>query len=68
MPAEYARAALTLKLYPDVLCLYHQDKLIARHVRSYDRRRDLEHPDHPKALLQQRRRARDQSCCSDCCR
>ena len=69
VPAEYAGAALTLKLYPDHLCLYHpsrasgandQDRLIARHVRSYDRRRDFEHPDHPKALLQQRRRARDQ--------
>lgn len=69
VPAEYAGAALTLKLYPDVLCLYHpsrasgsndQDRLIARHVRCYDRRRDFEHPDHPKALLQQRRRARDQ--------
>ena len=60
VPAEYAGAALTLKLYPDLLCLYHQDRLIARHVRSYDRRRDFEHPDHPKALLQQRRRARDQ--------
>ncbi len=60
VPAEYAGAALTLKLYPDVLCLHHQDRLIARHVRSYDRRRDFEHPDHPKALLAQRRRARDQ--------
>jgi transposase len=60
VPAEYAGAALTLKLYPDVLCLYHQDKLIARHARCYDRRRDFEHPDHPKALLAQRRRARDQ--------
>jgi len=60
VPAEYAGAALTLKLYPDHLCLYQKDRLIARHVRSYDRRRDFEHPDHPKALLQQRRRARDQ--------
>jgi len=60
VPAEYAGALLTLKLYPDHLCLYHQDKLIARHVRCYDRRRDFEHPDHPRALLQQRRRARDQ--------
>ncbi len=60
VPAEYAGAALTLKLYPDHLCLYHQDKLIARHVRCYDRRRDFEDPDHPRALLQQRRRARDQ--------
>ena len=60
VPAEYAGAALTLKLYPDHLCLYHQDRLIARHVRGYDRRRDFEDPDHPKALLQQRRHARDQ--------
>jgi hypothetical protein len=60
VPAEYAGAAMTLKLYPDHLCLYHQDRLIARHVRCYDRRRDFELPDHPKALLQQRRRARDQ--------
>jgi hypothetical protein len=60
VPAEYAGAGLTLKLYPDHLCLYHQDRLIARHVRCYDRRRDFEHPDHPRALLQQRRRARDQ--------
>jgi transposase len=60
VPAEYAGSALTLKLYPDHLCLYHQDKLIARHVRCYDRHRDIEDPDHPRALLQQRRRASDQ--------
>ena len=60
VPAEYAGAALTLKLYPDHLCLYHQDKLIARHVRCYDRHRDIEDPDHVRALLQQRRRASDQ--------
>ena len=60
VPAEYAGAALTLKLYPDHLCLYHQDKLIARHVRCYDRHQDFEDPDHPRALLAQRRKARDQ--------
>lgn len=60
VPAEQAGAALTLKLYPDHLCLYHQDKLIARHVRRYDRHQDIEDPDHPRALLQQRRRASDQ--------
>jgi transposase len=60
VPAAYAGAAVTLKLYPDHLCLYHQDKLIARHVRCYDRHRDFENPDHPRALLAQRRRARDQ--------
>jgi transposase len=60
VPAEYAGAALTMKLYPDHLCLYHQDKLIARHVRCYDRHQDFENPDHPRPLLAQRRRARDQ--------
>ena len=60
VPAEYAGALLTLKTYPDRLCIYHQQKLIARHVRSYDRKKDFELPDHPKALLAQRRKARDQ--------
>ena len=60
VPAEYAGAPLTLKTYPDRLCIYHREKLIARHVRTYDRKKDVELPDHPKALLVQRRKARDQ--------
>ena len=60
VPAEYAGAALTLKTYPDRICIYQRENLIARHVRSYDRKKDFELPDHPKALLAQRRKARDQ--------
>ena len=60
VPAELAGQPLTLKTYPDRLCIYHQDKLIARHVRSYDRRKDFELPDHPKVLMAQRKKARDQ--------
>ena len=60
VPAEYAGAALTLRLYPEHLCLYQQDQLLARHVRCYDRHRDIENPDHPRALLLERRRAADQ--------
>ena len=60
VPAEFACQRVTLKAYPDRVCIYHQDKLIARHVRSYDRRQDIEDPDHPKALLAQRRNAREQ--------
>jgi len=60
VPAEYAGARLTLKTYPDRLCVYNHDRLIARHVRSYDRHRDFEDPDHPKELLVQRKKARDQ--------
>jgi len=60
VPAEFAGQPLILKIYPDRLCMYYQDKLIARHVRSYERRKDFELPDHPKALMAQRKKARDQ--------
>jgi hypothetical protein len=60
VPAEYASRRLTLKSYPDRLCIYHDNKLIARHSRSYDRHRDFEDPDHPRELLAQRRSARHQ--------
>jgi transposase len=60
VPARFAGQLLTVKAYPDRLCLYHQNELIARHVRSFDRRQDIEDPDHPKALLEQRQNAREQ--------
>jgi len=60
VPARYAGARLTMKLYPDRLCFYYQDQLIARHKRSYDQRQDYEDPDHPKELIAQRKKARDQ--------
>lgn len=60
VPAEYAGARLTMKAYLDRVCLYHDNNLVARHTRSYDRNQDIEHPDHPRALLQQRKKAREQ--------
>lgn len=60
VPAEYAGRAVTLKIYPDHLCVYHEDKLIARHVRRYDRHQDIENPDHVKELLLQKRKASEQ--------
>jgi hypothetical protein len=60
VPAEYASQRLTLKAYPDRLCIYRLGKLIARHPRSFERHRDFEDPDHPKELLTQRRSARHQ--------
>jgi hypothetical protein len=59
VPAHYAGQALTLKTYPDRLCIYHGDQLIARHLRRYERFQDVEDPDHPKPLLEQRKKARD---------
>jgi len=60
VPAEYAGRPLTLKTYPDRICLYCDNKLIARHARSYDRHQDVEDPDHPKQLLLWRKKAREQ--------
>jgi len=60
VPAEYAERRLTIKTDPERICVYAGEKLIARHIRSYDRYQDFEDPDHPKALLAQRKKARDQ--------
>lgn len=60
VPARFAGLRLTMKTYPDRLCLYHENSLIARHARSYGRNLDFEDPDHPKELIVQRRKAEDQ--------
>jgi transposase len=60
VPSEYAGARLTLKAYPERICIYHNNNLIAQHPRSYDRNQDFEDPDHPRALLAQRRAAKEQ--------
>jgi transposase len=60
VPSEYASTRCTLRSYPNQLLIYHQHKLIARHVRSYDRNCDFLDPDHQRELLLQRRKARDQ--------
>ena len=59
VPAEYASRRVLLKAYPDRLCIYDNEKLIARHRRCYERHRDIEDPEHPRALLAQRRNARE---------
>ncbi len=59
VPAHYAGHVLTLKTSPDRLGVYLGDQLIARHVRRYERFQDVEDPDHPKPLLEHRKKARD---------
>jgi transposase len=61
VPHLYASQKLTLKLYPDQVLLFHHEKLIATHVRSYDRRQKIRNPDHIKELETQRKRSRDQT-------
>ena len=60
VPCQYASSRLTLKRHPDRLLIYDKDKLVAEHVRSYDRNQDYELPDHVQPLLLQRKKARDQ--------
>ena len=60
VPSRFAGLKLTLKTYPDRLCFYDDDQLVARHCRSYDKHQDFEDPDHVGELLNQRKAARDQ--------
>ena len=60
VPTRYVGARITLKAYPERVCIYYQEQLIARHVRCYERHQDIEDPDHPKALIAQRANAREQ--------
>lgn len=60
VPVQYCGVLATLKAYPDRLCIYHGEQLIARHARSYGRHQDIEDPNHPKELVAQRGNARAQ--------
>jgi len=60
VPAHLAGQVLTLKTAPDRLCISQGEQRIARHVRRYDRYGAFENPDHPKPLLEPRKKARDQ--------
>jgi transposase len=60
VPCQYASSRLTLKRFPDRLLVYDHDKLVAEHLRRYDRNQDYELPDHVQPLLRERKTARDQ--------
>jgi transposase len=60
VPCHYASAKLTLKRFADRILVYDGEKLVAEHVRGYDRNRDYELPDHAAPLLLHRRKAREQ--------
>jgi hypothetical protein len=60
VPAAYAHRRVTVKAYPDRICIYYDNRLIARHSRRYGRHQDIEDPDHAKALIAQRGHAREQ--------
>ena len=60
VPCQYASSKLTLKRFADRLLVFDQEKLVAEHVRRYDRHQDYELPDHVAPLLLHRKKAREQ--------
>jgi transposase len=60
VPVSYAHRRVTVKAFPDRVCIYFDNQLIARHVRHYGRHLDIEDPEHAKPLIAQRRRASEQ--------
>src|SRR5260370_22005422 len=60
VPTAYANLILTVTAYPDRVCIYFDNQLIARHPRRYGRHEDIEDPDHAKSLIAQRSRALEQ--------
>jgi transposase len=60
VPPAWAGQLLTLKLYAERLRLFAGDQLVAEHLRSYEKRQDVEQPDHVQTLLHERSEARHQ--------
>lgn len=61
VPYLYASQRLTLKILPEQLLLFHHEKLVATHVRSYQRGQRISNPDHIKELQNQRQQSRNQT-------
>ena len=59
VPARHVGRKLLLKLYPERLCLYAENVLVAEHLRSYERGRDYELPEHVKPVLERKRKANE---------
>lgn len=60
VPSEYASRRLVMRVYPGKVIIYHDGKLIAEHIRSYDRHQDFLQSDHQRELLLQKHKAREQ--------
>ena len=56
VPAIYAKTTVEVKAHPERLCFYFNSKLIATHVRSFDRHQDYEQADHLQSIKEQRPR------------
>jgi transposase len=59
VPPSCSRKQITLHRYHDRINLYDQGKLIASHLRSYDRHQQIVDPDHQLALIEEHRRSKN---------
>ena len=60
VPSAYASAQLTLKLYAERLRVFDGERLVAEHLRCFDRHQDIEQADHAAELIADRQKARHQ--------
>ncbi len=60
VPSRHVGQQLSLKAYADRVCIYAHDQLVAGHVRSMERHKDIEDPEHAQQLVMQRTSAREQ--------
>lgn len=59
VPPQYIGKNVNLHIYPQTIDIYHERKLIAEHLRSYQKSQLFMHEEHERELLSQRRRVRD---------
>lgn len=59
VPHQYVGRDVNIHRYMDEICIYHDGKRIAQHMRCYGRNERLIKEEHQRDLLTQRRRARD---------
>jgi len=57
VPSLYALIPLTLRANDHEVRIFKQDRLIASHLRSWQKHRDIEDPKHLEAILEEKQRA-----------
>jgi transposase len=60
VPAEYAGRRLRMRRTPERVELFHEHRLIASHVRSHERRKDVLDEEHQRALLAYKKKGKEQ--------
>ncbi len=65
VPSRYAKSSVNLKITTDTVYIYHKNKLIAFHARSYSKGEEVVDSQHYQVMLDERRTAAKQNLKSD---